>query len=72
MEAGTHQELLNLKGRYANMWKKQIRAEKAAEEARLLKHRADKLREASANGDGSGETSENDGEGHKGEVHTNE
>ncbi len=43
-ESGTHEELLALKGRYANMWKKQIRAQKAAEEARVLKDKADKLR----------------------------
>jgi len=43
-ESGTHEELLALKGRYANMWKKQIRAQKAAEEARALKDKADKLR----------------------------
>ena len=32
VEAGTHEELLAMKGRYASMWKKQIRAEPAAEE----------------------------------------
>ncbi|KAG9243289.1 putative heavy metal tolerance protein [Calycina marina] len=32
-EAGTHLELLDLKGRYSNMWKKQIRAQKAADVA---------------------------------------
>ena len=43
-ESGTHHELLALKGRYASMWRKQIRAEKAAEQARTLKDRADRLR----------------------------
>ncbi|KAI9847741.1 MAG: hypothetical protein M1837_001989 [Sclerophora amabilis] len=62
VEAGTHDELLKMKGRYASMWKKQIRAEKAAEEARVLKDRADKLRMESANGAGSNDTSENEAE----------
>ncbi|KAI9672327.1 MAG: hypothetical protein M1817_003349 [Caeruleum heppii] len=63
VEAGTHDELLKLKGRYANMWKKQIRAERAAEEARVLKDRAEKLRRESADGTaGSGDTSDNEGE----------
>ena len=43
-ESGSHEELLALKGRYANMWEKQIQAQKAAEEARVLKDKADKLR----------------------------
>ncbi|KAI9812964.1 MAG: hypothetical protein M1832_006443 [Thelocarpon impressellum] len=64
VEAGTHEELLAIKGRYANMWKKQIHAERAAKEAQALKDRADKLREEGANGVGSGEAS--------GEVSDNE
>ncbi|KAI9733214.1 MAG: hypothetical protein M1818_007332 [Claussenomyces sp. TS43310] len=47
VEAGTHEELLAKRGRYASMWKKQIRAEQAAEEARVLNDRAAALREAS-------------------------
>ncbi|KAI9882459.1 MAG: SEA (Seh1-associated) complex subunit [Watsoniomyces obsoletus] len=47
IESGTHHELLKLKGRYASMWKKQIRAERAAEEARVLKDKAEKLRRES-------------------------
>ncbi|KAL3423319.1 heavy metal tolerance protein precursor [Phlyctema vagabunda] len=43
-ESGTHEELLAKKGRYANMWKKQIRFERAEEEARVLSERADALR----------------------------
>lgn len=43
-ERGTHEELLLLKGRYANMWRKQIRAQKAADEAKVLSDRAEQLR----------------------------
>lgn len=46
-ERGTHAELLAMKGRYAGMWKKQVRAQKAAEEAKALKDKADKLRRES-------------------------
>lgn len=50
-EEGTHTELLAKKGRYASMWKKQVRAQKAAEEAAAITEAA---------GEGSGEQSEND------------
>lgn len=43
-ESGTHEELLALKGRYASMWRKQIRAQKAAEEAKFHSDRAEQLR----------------------------
>lgn len=43
-ESGTHDDLLALKGRYANMWRKQIRAQKAAEEAKFHSDRAEQLR----------------------------
>lgn len=43
-ECGTHEELLSLKGRYASMWRKQIRAQKAAEVAKVLSDRAQQLR----------------------------
>lgn len=46
-ERGTHEELLALKGRYASMWRKQIRAQKAAAEAQVLQNRAERLRSAS-------------------------
>lgn len=39
-ESGTHEELLALKGRYASMWRKQIRAQKAAQEAQVMQNRA--------------------------------
>lgn len=46
-ERGTHMELLAQKGRYAGMWKKQVRAQRAAEEAKILKDKADRLRRES-------------------------
>lgn len=66
VERGTHEELLSLKGKYANMWRKQIRAQKAAEEAKVLSDRAEQLRNE-AQGDGS--TSPSDDErGNQGEM----
>ncbi|KAK4504400.1 hypothetical protein PRZ48_005316 [Zasmidium cellare] len=46
-EKGTHLELLAKKGRYAGMWRKQVRAQRAAEEAKVLKDKADRLRRES-------------------------
>ncbi|KAK3726141.1 ATP-binding cassette-type vacuolar membrane transporter Hmt1 [Vermiconidia calcicola] len=46
-ERGTHAELLAMRGRYAGMWKKQVRAQRAADEAKLLKDKADRLRRES-------------------------
>lgn len=69
-EAGTHLELLELKGRYANMWKKQIRAQKAADVAAQAVAKAKALHDSAtkrpADSDeqeqalSSGETSENE------------
>jgi ABC-type transport system involved in Fe-S cluster assembly fused permease/ATPase subunit len=42
-ERGTHEELLERNGHYAAMWKKQIRAQRAAEQAKVLKDKADRL-----------------------------
>ena len=47
VERGTHNELLAAKGRYAGMWKKQVRAQRAAEEAKLLQDKARRLRRES-------------------------
>ncbi|EME82738.1 ABC transporter, ABC-B family, HMT-ATM type [Pseudocercospora fijiensis CIRAD86] len=47
VEEGTHLELLAKRGRYAGMWKKQVRAQRAAEEAKVLKDKADRLRRES-------------------------
>ena len=59
VEKGTHEGLLGQKGRYASMWKKQVRAQRAAEQARVLRDRAERLKaEVGHNGDGtSGESS---------------
>lgn len=43
VERGTHEELLGLKGKYASMWRKQIRAQKAAAEAQVLRDQAERL-----------------------------
>lgn len=61
-ESGTHSELLNLKGRYASMWHKQIRAQRVAEEAQDLADRAEKLRKE-ARGDESASQSEDERSG---------
>lgn len=60
VERGNHFDLLALKGRYASMWKKQVRAQRAAEEAKVLKDKADRLRRESM--DGSAVRAPNDGE----------
>ena len=49
-ERGTHQELLDLKGRYASMWRKQIRAQQAAAEAKVLTDRAEQLKNEAQDG----------------------
>lgn len=45
-ESGTHQELIDQKGRYASMWKKQSKANKAAEEAAHAVAKAKALQDA--------------------------
>jgi ABC-type transport system involved in Fe-S cluster assembly fused permease/ATPase subunit len=59
-ESGTHDELLALKGRYASMWRKQIRAQKAAEEAKVLSDRAEQMKIEIQQGDESSGTSEDE------------
>lgn len=62
VETGTHDQLLALKGRYASMWRKQVRAQKAIAEAQVLQNRAQRLRSASngAGGDDSSSQSDED------------
>lgn len=68
-EAGTHDDLLERKGRYANMWRKQVRAQRAAEEATRLQGKAERLRKESKDaamlgiesGESSASTSEDEG-----------
>lgn len=48
VEKGNHEELLAMKGRYSSMWRKQIRAQRAAAEAQAHQARAERLRNASA------------------------
>ncbi|TPX10824.1 uncharacterized protein E0L32_008213 [Thyridium curvatum] len=43
VEKGTHQELLDLGGRYSSMWDKQSKAEEAANQARSATRRATRL-----------------------------
>lgn len=50
-ERGTHEELLEKNGHYSAMWRKQIRAQRAAEQAKILKDKADRLRRESKDGD---------------------
>jgi ABC-type glutathione transport system ATPase component len=55
-EKGTHEELLEKKGRYAQMWERQIRAERAAQHARAANLKAQRLmRKANIPGDQDGD-----------------
>jgi ABC-type transport system involved in Fe-S cluster assembly fused permease/ATPase subunit len=63
-ESGTHDQLLGLKGRYSGMWRKQVRAQRAAAEAQVLQDRAQRLRSASAAGVGDDSSSQSDEDRH--------
>ena len=45
VERGTHEQLLQMNGKYASMWSKQIDAQKWEEEAKVLSDRAEQLRQ---------------------------
>jgi len=47
VETGTHTQLLANRGRYENMWRKQVEAQRVAQEARALKNKAYRLRRES-------------------------
>jgi ABC-type transport system involved in Fe-S cluster assembly fused permease/ATPase subunit len=49
-ESGTHEELLALGGRYKNMWRKQIKAERVDQQAKTLQDKAERLRRQSKEG----------------------
>ena len=61
-ESGSHEELLAMKGRYASMWRKQIRAQQAAEQAKELSDKAERLRKE-VRGDESSSQSEDEKNG---------
>ena len=56
IEVGNHLELLERKGRYASMWRKQVRAQRAAEEAKVLTERAEQLKSEAQNADSPGQS----------------
>ena len=64
IEAGDHETLVELNGKYASMWRRQIRAQKAAVEAEELRRRAQDIMEAG--GADSTSQSEDEGKDHEG------
>lgn len=60
-ERGTHLELLAMRGRYAAMWRKQVRAQRAAEEAKVLKDKAERLRRESMDSSAARQRTQTDG-----------
>ncbi|DAA79714.1 TPA_exp: Uncharacterized protein A8136_0487 [Trichophyton benhamiae CBS 112371] len=64
-EKGTHEQLLAMKGRYSSMWRKQIKAQRAAAEAQALQDRAERLRSSSVvAGGGEDSSSQSDEDRH--------
>lgn len=70
VEKGTHEELLAMgkRGKYATMWRKQIRAQQAAKEANVLQTKAERLRRSSNQTSG-GLVEEEEGEGEDEDGH---
>ncbi|KAF3484100.1 vacuolar ABC heavy metal transporter [Arthroderma uncinatum] len=60
VEKGTHEQLLAMKGRYSSMWRKQIKAQRAAAEAQVLQDRAERLRSSSVVAGGEDSSSQSD------------
>ena len=60
-ERGTHQELLEQKGRYASMWRRQIRAQKAAEQAKIMTDRAEALKQEAHGADSASQSEDERG-----------
>lgn len=74
-EKGTHEELLAKGGRYASMWRKQVKAQRAATEAERLQNKAMRLRKESKDGtmmmrpdSGESSASTSEDEGKKGDA----
>ena len=63
VESGTHEELLNLDKRYAKMWKRHIKAERAELQALALHQKAEKLSRESQGLDGDSSANQSEDEG---------
>lgn len=77
VERGTHQDLLALNGRYKSMWRKQIKAERVAEQVQDLTKKYHNLRRQSegdggSNGEGSSGSSPSTSEGESGKKRQTE
>lgn len=68
VERGTHDQLMDLNGKYKSMWRRQDRAHKAEAQISKLKNKADKLRQEE---DGSASNSEDDADDTRGKRRTN-
>jgi ABC-type transport system involved in Fe-S cluster assembly fused permease/ATPase subunit len=62
VERGTHEELLAMKGRYAGMWRKQIRAQQKAAEEESLQDRDGQPRSPSTTAEGDDSSSQSEEE----------
>lgn len=69
VECGTHEELLAMKGRYLSMWRKQIRAQQVADQAKELSDKAERLRKESRGDESSSQSEdERNGEAERGRT----
>lgn len=67
-ESGTHDELIAMKGRYASMWRKQVRAQKAQAEAQFLQDQVERLRSGTSNGIGDDSSSSHSDDDRNGNI----